>query len=141
MIPIVELKPLGCDGCTMCCKLKAVDELAKPVGVWCPHCNPGKGCEINGQPERPQACADWECVWLQSQRRPHGSQPMSPALRPDRCKVVMDLTTDGKSLVLHVDPSRPDAWRDEPVRSLVKRALAKSPVYVACGSSRKMIAR
>ena len=27
-----------CGTCTLCCKAVAVEELAKPIGDWCPHC-------------------------------------------------------------------------------------------------------
>ena len=40
-----------CGDCTLCCKVMAIEELAKPVGTWCPHCKPGRGCRI--YPDRP----------------------------------------------------------------------------------------
>lgn len=39
-----------------------IEELAKPVGEWCPHCKPGKGCTIYA--DRPKECADFMCQWL-----------------------------------------------------------------------------
>ena len=51
-----------CGQCTACCKTHGVRELLKKPGVWCPHCNIGKGCEIYS--ERPKSCQDFQCSWL-----------------------------------------------------------------------------
>jgi hypothetical protein len=60
----VNLKPTGLEGdrvtpsakracgdCTLCCKVMAIEALAKPAGSWCRHCKPGQGCAIYA--ERP----------------------------------------------------------------------------------------
>lgn len=36
----------SCAGCTLCCKLLAVEALAKPRAKWCPHCDSKQGCTI-----------------------------------------------------------------------------------------------
>jgi hypothetical protein len=41
--------------------------LAKPVNVWCPHCNIGQGCKIYGA--HPQGCQDFSCQWLLGEDR------------------------------------------------------------------------
>ena len=41
----------SCGSCSECCRLIGVEELAKPAGQWCTHCDPGHGCRI--YPERP----------------------------------------------------------------------------------------
>lgn len=67
-----------CGGCTACCKTHEVVEIKKPRGVWCTHCDIGKGCRI--YLERPQACKSFRCLWL----RGVGDERD----RPDRSKVV-----------------------------------------------------
>ena len=51
-----------CGECTACCKTHGVRELSKNAGVWCPHCNIGKGCKIYS--ERPKSCQNFQCSWL-----------------------------------------------------------------------------
>ena len=74
-----------CGDCTLCCKLMGVYEdtpveLAKPPGVWCEHCDVGKGCKIYDN--KPTACVMFECLWLQHQE-------MVEELKPNRSHVVM----------------------------------------------------
>lgn len=116
----------------MCCKVMEIAELAKPVGSWCSFCATGKGCRIKHQPERPQSCEDFLCLWLQGL----GTERM----RPDRSKVVMSCTKDGKSLVLHVDPGTPDAYRAPEFEAVIDRLVRDGrSVYVALGSKRRLI--
>jgi hypothetical protein len=57
-----------CGTCTLCCKLLAVAELAKPANTWCQHCPTGKGgCSIFESEERPAACKSFRCAWLADQ--------------------------------------------------------------------------
>lgn len=79
-----------CYGCTMCCKLPAAPEIQKPSGVWCQHCDKGKGCRIYDT--RPAGCRDFMCLWK--------VQPTFPeAERPDKAKVIWQLTQDGATAV------------------------------------------
>jgi hypothetical protein len=43
---------------------------------------------------------------------------VSPSLgehwRPNKCKMVLRVESDGKLIAVHVDPSDPTAWRREP---------------------------
>ncbi|MGM4958232.1 hypothetical protein ACT4MK_23450 [Bradyrhizobium barranii] len=41
----------ACGDCTLCCKVMAIEALAKLAGSWCRHCKPGQGCAIYA--ERP----------------------------------------------------------------------------------------
>jgi hypothetical protein len=124
-----------CGTCTLCCKVMGVTELTKPRGVWCEHCDKGRGCDI--YVERPESCRVYECAWLQSQSR---ADPMPAEQRPDRSKVVLD-TTDAGDLVLHVDPGFPRIWRkNDYVNRLIESRFKKGrPVYVNTGNDRVML--
>jgi hypothetical protein len=53
----------SCGGCTLCCKVLSIKELAKPQGAWCPKCSVGRGCSIYAQ--RPEECRAFTCGYLQ----------------------------------------------------------------------------
>ena len=126
----------ACGSCTMCCKLKAVDEIAKPMGRWCTHCDVGRGCRIYDA--RPKGCRDYECLWLLSQDKP-GRQAPADA-RPDRSKVVLEATTDGEGLVAHVDPGSPHAWREGYAGKVIDRMRRDGfRVIIVCGAKRTAI--
>lgn len=55
--------------------------LEKPAGVTCRH-STGTACGI--YPERPSACAQWDCLWLKIPALPD-------RLRPDRSGVLFSL--------------------------------------------------
>lgn len=79
----------------MCCKIPAAPPSpqlpqGKPPGVWCPHCNKGKGCRI--YEERPEGCRQFMCLWKVMPDFPE-------ELRPDRCKVMWTMTEDGSTAV------------------------------------------
>ena len=99
----------------MCCKVLAVDELAKPMGVLCAHCRPGKGCGIYDA--RPTACRSFECVWLMDPEMPH-------RFRPDQTKVVLDQDPAGTRLIARCDAANPQAWRRNPIYAALKRYAA-----------------
>jgi hypothetical protein len=96
----------SCGDCSLCCKLIRVEAFAKPPGTWCTHCAPGGGgCRIYDR--RPTECRKFYCAWL-----------VSPSLgehwRPNKCKMVLRVESDGTLIAVHVDPSDPTAWRREP---------------------------
>ena len=75
-----------CGSCTACCKTHPIAELNNPAGVWCQHCDVGKGCRIYER--RPQECIDFQCDWLLGD--------FAEDDRPDIVKVVVgDLTAPG----------------------------------------------
>lgn len=100
-----------CGPCTLCCKVMAVDELAKPGGVTCPHVRAGKGCGV--YETRPTACRSFECVWLMDPEMPH-------RFRPDQTKVVLDQDPSGLRLIARCDPANPQAWRRNPIYGALK---------------------
>jgi len=110
----------------MCCKLLAVAELEKPMGVLCAHCRPGQGCGI--YLERPHACRSFQCVWLLDPEMPH-------RFRPDQSRVILDQDHDGRRLIARCDPANPLAWRRNPIYGALKAYAAKE-----WGSGRIVIA-
>jgi hypothetical protein len=100
-----------CGPCTLCCKVMAVDELQKPVGVPCLHVRAGKGCGI--YESRPRACRTFACVWLMDEEMPH-------RFRPDQTRVVLDQDATGDWLIARCDPANPQAWRRNPMYAALK---------------------
>jgi hypothetical protein len=63
-------------------------------------------------------------------------------LRPDRCGVVVSFNEDHSSVVLHLDPERPDALAVAPGAELLQALLtAFDPIFVVCGDERVMVRR
>ena len=69
----------SCGDCTLCCKLLPLDEKDKPKDVWCKECTPSNGCNIYD--ERPQACIDFDCMWL--------TYSLPKFMNPKKSKVVL----------------------------------------------------
>lgn len=121
-----------CGSCTQCCKTMAVTELNKPQNQWCKHCEAGTGCTIFGREERPPSCVNFNCLWKQGL--------FLEDMRPDKTKVVPGMTKDGKSMVLYVDPSRKDAWRDKKFDFIIdKIILGGGRVHVVIGDKRILL--
>ena len=71
-----------CGNCTECCTHIGIAETNSPPGVPCKHiCKQGCGIYEN----RPQACADVKCLWLNGE--------FSVNDRPDKTKMVCWVTT------------------------------------------------
>lgn len=98
-----------CGDCTLCCKVMAIEALAKPVNCWCPHCGPGGGCTIYAN--RPAECATFGCHRLVNDL-------LGEAWKPNRSKPVLTTSDDG--IEVRCDPGFPDAWRREPYASEIR---------------------
>jgi len=109
-----------------------IEELAKPVGEWCPHCDIGKGCKIYAT--KPQSCQDFECMWLQQDLWPE-------ELRPDRTGLVMFMTEgDPRHVHVKVDPHRPEAWNTGGGKQLIYTVLMNGrDVLMTIGDGRKFL--
>ena len=105
-----------CGACTLCCKVYALPELAKPPGVWCNHCTPGKGCAIHDAP--PDQCRQFFCLWMTD-------GAMAAEWKPDRARFVLSVYPTNGFLYGQVDPGSPDAWRRAPYFDAL-RATAKT---------------
>lgn len=108
----------SCGTCTLCCKVMRIDELNKPKGTWCSHCNPGVGCNI--YEERPDECRSFYCGY-------RFSHELGEHWFPASCKIVSVVESEGTRIAFHVDPSRPGAWREQPFYREIK-AFSRSAV-------------
>lgn len=95
-------KTRECGDCMMCCKLPAIDELAKPAGKWCILSTPGSQCNV--YEHRPTTCREFNCLWKIDHRVPE-------AFRPDKVKTILAMYKEGV-LVVYVDKSYPTAWKE-----------------------------
>jgi len=95
----------ACGSCTLCCKVVGVDEIAKPIGVWCPHCDRARGCTIYH--DRPAGCRRFYCQWMLA-------DGLGPEWKPERAKFALFKAADGQHVTAFVDPGYPSAWRRAP---------------------------
>jgi hypothetical protein len=120
-----------CGDCTLCCKVMAIEELAKPADLWCSHCKPGRGCLIYAS--RPAECENFSCRWLVDDR-------LDQHWKPNKSKLVLTTSEDG--IEIRCDPGFPDAWRKEPFRSEIRQwAVSGEPLdmTVVVVSGQKLI--
>jgi hypothetical protein len=131
-----------CGTCSLCCKVKAIGELAKPMYTWCGHCQKGKGCKLYDTPHKPASCTEYTCLWLATQSFEDTSRRLSLEFRPDRTKVVVD-TPDKpgyKVAIFWPDPDAPGAMRSEQNRFLIEALSTEYAVIEARGRRRKLLA-
>ena len=119
----------SCQDCTLCCKLLAVEVLEKPRAEWCPHCDQKRGCKICA--DRPAPCESFYCGY---RRIPDLDERWKPA----KAKFLINFESAFNRIAIHVDPTRPDAWRMEPFHTTIKQwslnALREGgTVVVWCG--------
>jgi len=98
-----------CGDCSLCCKVMAIETLAKPASAWCPHCAPKRGCAI--YKDRPAECVGFSCLWLVNDL-------LDERWKPSKARFVLTTSEDG--IELRCDPGFPDAWRKEPYYSEVR---------------------
>jgi hypothetical protein len=101
----------SCGTCMFCCKVMAIDEIAKPGNAWCPNCVRGQGCKVYDT--RPTECRTFFCHWMMEKNLPD-------EWKPDRAKFVLVMNPGGH-LTLFVDSSVPGAWRKSPYFETIKR--------------------
>ncbi len=102
----------ACGTCTLCCKVVGVLEIAKPAGLWCPHCVGGKRCAIYDA--RYASCRSFFCQWMLE-------KGLGPEWKPQRAKFVLVKTEGGRHLTACVDPRYPSAWRRSPYYENLKQ--------------------
>lgn len=110
-----------CGLCTLCCKLTAVPELKKPLGVWCDNCNVNSGCKI--YVNRPPSCKNFKCVWYRKEN-------LLPELRPDICGVIFEKLIGISTYLALVSSEMPDAWLSPIVLESITNLLKSGAVVV-----------
>ncbi len=109
---VVQAAPgRDCGTCTLCCKVFDVPSLEKPMGKWCTHCAPGRGCGIHAT--RPDHCRAFFCLWMTQTW-------LGPEWKPERSKIVLTMDPVNRFLLAQVDPGAPQAWKREPYYGQLK---------------------
>lgn len=105
----------SCAGCTLCCKLPAIPEIAKPLQTWCKDCAIGTGCRI--YETRPNTCRKFECVYLTSPQ-------LGEHWRPVTSHMVITHLPHVNRVVVHVDDEHAGVWTHEPHYGDIQRMAA-----------------
>lgn len=101
-----------CGNCSLCCTLAGVQELEKPPFTRCRHLRVN-GCGCGIYPDRPKACREFACGWLQGN--------FDERFRPDKigAYVAFFMTEEhGVYAVIQVDSRLENKKR---VRQLIRR--------------------
>ena len=60
---------------------------------------------------RPDFCRNYHCIWR--------AESWPSKYRPDHCKVIFEALPGVITILISVDPSRPDAWKDKEVLKII----------------------
>lgn len=124
----------SCGDCSLCCKLMGVEAIAKPAGAWCGHFRRGGGgCGI--YEDRPQACRDFACLWLTSEK-------LDAAWKPNHAHLILHTDQDGRRLNVVVDPADPTAWKRDPYYRRIKAMSVRAEdgyELVVCVGQRRFV--
>lgn len=73
------------------------------------------------------SCAQFECLWLSSQKHEDETKRQPRHFRPDQTHVVLGPQDreDEKLLYVQVDPAYPRAWQDQPVSAYLNDLLSR----------------
>jgi hypothetical protein len=120
----------------------AIPDLGKPARQWCAHAlRPHGGCAVHHLKAKTpslRACADFECLWLQSQRRVDPGDRQERNLRPNISHVMFGPfdPEDDRHLFVHVDPEVPRAWKEPLVQERINVFLERgAQVTVVIGET------
>lgn len=124
-----EYRP-GCGSCNLCCKLLAVPDISKPARMLCWHTGIHGGCAVHKEKATDPsllACAQFKCVWLESQEHPEPEKRLPRHMRPDFTHVVMGPQDRNDPLLLYVqvDPDFPSAWHAPEMAAYLQQAVDK----------------
>src|SRR5215467_13067390 len=131
-----------CGTCNLCCKVKGITELNKPMYTWCIHCDIGKACRLHETPKKPASCTAYMCLWYYLQTGEDQSLRLPERFRPDRTKVVVDIFEhpNYRAALFWIDLSHPDAINSNVNQDLIKMLRDEQVIIEARGNKRKVLA-
>lgn len=131
-----------CGTCNLCCKVKSITELNKPMYTWCTHCDIGKACRLHDTPKKPASCTAYMCLWYYLQTGEDQGLRLPERFRPDHTKVVVDIFEhpNYRAALFWIDPSYPNAIESKDNQTLIKMLAEGFVVIEARGRKRKILA-
>ena len=109
----------------MCCKLPQIDAVEKPAGAWCRHCSTRKQCDI--YETRPEQCRDFFCHFMENPR-------LGEEWRPSTARFMLLGKDGGHTVLVVVDPDRPDAWKKAPYWASFQNWAQRLKVVINVGA-------
>jgi hypothetical protein len=101
----------SCAGCTICCTLLSIDELDKPSGQDCAHCDIGIGCTIYAA--RPTSCSGFYCGYLLN-------ASLGEEWRPLDCGIVLSYDSGTNRIIVSVEAARGELWKQQPYYAMLE---------------------
>jgi hypothetical protein len=104
-----------------------VPDISKPSGMMCWWTTIHGGCIRHKEKQTAselEACGQFMCLWLASQRQTDPELVMGRVMRPDMCHVVIGPDIDlpeGRTVFVQVDPQFPTAWKEPRIETYLQR--------------------
>lgn len=117
----------SCNGCTVCCVVPAVPELAKPINKTCVFCS--KGCAI--YPSRPKSCREYNCAWLLGE--------LPGWMKPNKIHLLVEKLPGGKIVLALAEPGHEKVWRTPQVDKSLKEIYQNNGVAVVASDQFALI--
>lgn len=127
-----------CRDCTLCCSLPLIEALDKAMYRPCVHIADG-GCGIFGQPERPATCIRYRCAYLEAQEERSPGRHGIP--HPRDCGAYYHRDAGMRSVVMFVDPARPERWKTTALTERLREALDEGYSLTIFDRGRQMLVR
>jgi hypothetical protein len=118
-----------CDGCTLCCTLTHVPELAKPIGKTCEFCD--RGCTV--YEARPKSCRDFECAWLKGD--------MPNWMKPNKAHVMIESFPDSSIVIALPETGHEQSWKTKKVEEALKNQYQDKGISVIASDRLALLAK
>lgn len=127
-----------CRTCTYCCTLPLIEALDKPAYRPCRHIANG-GCSIYGRPERPAACAAYQCAYLTARLTEAPERNRIP--HPLDCGAYFHRDPVEKVIFVFIDPKRPMLWKASALVDFLRLQLSGGFALFITDRGRQMVVR
>lgn len=127
-----------CRTCTYCCWLPRIEALDKPAYRPCSHIA-GGSCSIYGSPQRPSACAAYECAYLTARLTDAPERNRIP--HPLDCGAYFHRDPVEKVIFVFVDPKRPMLWKASTLVDFLRLQLNGGFALFITDRGRQMVVR